>query len=114
MVGRRRRVGEQGVKWQLSGCVEQCMSLQCAQIACTCHRDGPGPLRRRLVFLLFRQSRGDGGDGGVLRPMADNVPQLLRHELTDLLIEIGPSLERQTRWWENVREDSRRWSPVGV
>ena len=43
MVGRRRRVGEQGVKWQLSGCVEQRMSLQCAQVACTCHRDGPGP-----------------------------------------------------------------------
>ena len=34
-------MGEQGVKWQLSGCVEQCMSLQCAQVACTCHRDGP-------------------------------------------------------------------------
>ena len=105
-------MGEQGVKWQLSGCVEQCMSLQCAQVACTCHRDR----HRRLVFLLFRQSGGGGGGGGggVLRPTADNVPQLLRHELTDLLIEIGPSLERQTRWWENVREDPRRWSPVGV
>ena len=76
-----------------------------------------GPLHRRLVFLLFRQSGGGGGcggGGGVLRPTADNVPQLLGHELTDLLIEIGPSLERQTRWWENVREDPRRWSPVGV
>ena len=109
-------MGEQGVKWPLSGCVEQCMSLQFAQVACTCHRDGPGPLHRRLVFLLFRQSEGGGGGGGggVLRSTADNVPQLLQHELMDLLMEIGPSLERQTRWWEKVREDPRRWSPVGV
>ena len=72
-----------------------------------------GPSSQEAGFLLFRQSGDDGGGGGVLRPTADNVPQLLRHELTDLLIEIGPSLERQTRWWENVREDPRRWSPVG-
>ena len=113
MVGRRRRVGEQGVKWQLSGCVER--ACPCSVPRLPALATETGPLHRRLVFLLFRQSRGGGGGGGgVLRPTADNVPQLLRYELTDLLMEIGPSLERQTRWWENVGEDPRRWSPVGV
>ena len=101
-----RRVGEQGVMRQLSGCVEHSMSLQCAKIACTFHRDGPSS--RRLVLLFSRQSGCDGGGGDMLQPTADNVRQLLLHELTDLLIEIGRSLERQTRRMANVRENTRR------
>ena len=62
VVGRRRRVGEQGVKWQLSGCVEQCMSLQCAQAACTCHRDGPSH-RDRSVSRKTNQMVGEREGG---------------------------------------------------
>ena len=91
MVGHRRKVGEQGVKWQLSGCVEQCMSLQCAQVACTTHPkestlsgreeiDRPGVEGvRRIVHLLghvktvvhghehgCRLGKGGGGDNSSL------------------------------------------------
>ena len=69
--------------------------------------------QRRLLFLC-RRINDCGSGGGEVRPTADNIPQLLWNVLTDLLKEIGPSLEGQPRWWEHMREDPRRRSPVWV